>query len=542
MVPVLVDLATGGRRVFAYLAADAFYYLTVARNVAALGRVTFDQEHATNGFHPLWQAMTAGLVALVRPLGATDVGVLWVVVAVCLALVAAALLGLAMAMAADGELPAAFALVPVGAVGLALAPLWVASLGQLATMNPYEGSPPLWGTLWFAVNGMETPVLLAAYAGLAALYVRGDVLGSDRHAALFGVAMAAVVLARLDHAVFPAVLGVTLFGRALAARDVDAVRRLALAGAVGAAPVALYLAWNELTFGHLVPVSGRLKTSFPRPEEANARMLASLALSPAPVDWLERTARAAAVLVPMALARVELSVGPRPRLATLRQLPSARLDHLLRTGAVGCLLLGGYNALFVRWSHQGHWYLPVSAVLASLWLVRWAARARRGRSPAVPRPLVHGGAAVLALLAFAFLHRHPDTHTRYATFVLDLVPRIHAHYGEERPRLVEFDDGVVAYGTGYPTMPATALTLDEEAIEAARADRLLDLALERGFRRFTSSVIDRRRVYGGIARFRGRHAIRLELSAEELGFGIWLVTPRGTTADSGSRSGGGGGP
>ena len=34
VAPVAVDLAVSGReRVFAYLAADAFYYLTVARNV-----------------------------------------------------------------------------------------------------------------------------------------------------------------------------------------------------------------------------------------------------------------------------------------------------------------------------------------------------------------------------------------------------------------------------------------------------------------------------------------------------------------------------
>jgi len=44
---------------------DAFYYLQIARNLAATGRSTADGFSATNGYHPLWLAMVSSLAAVV---------------------------------------------------------------------------------------------------------------------------------------------------------------------------------------------------------------------------------------------------------------------------------------------------------------------------------------------------------------------------------------------------------------------------------------------------------------------------------------------
>ena len=46
------------------LSDDAFYYFQVARNAAAGRGVTFDGEHPTNGFHPLWMGMSIAVYAL----------------------------------------------------------------------------------------------------------------------------------------------------------------------------------------------------------------------------------------------------------------------------------------------------------------------------------------------------------------------------------------------------------------------------------------------------------------------------------------------
>ncbi|MFH0859937.1 MAG: hypothetical protein V1921_01940 [Candidatus Altiarchaeota archaeon] len=36
---------------------DAFYYFGIARNIASGNGVTFNGQHMTNGFHPLWALM-----------------------------------------------------------------------------------------------------------------------------------------------------------------------------------------------------------------------------------------------------------------------------------------------------------------------------------------------------------------------------------------------------------------------------------------------------------------------------------------------------
>jgi len=38
---------------------DAFFYATVARNVAEVGKFSFDGVSETNGFHPLWMIILA---------------------------------------------------------------------------------------------------------------------------------------------------------------------------------------------------------------------------------------------------------------------------------------------------------------------------------------------------------------------------------------------------------------------------------------------------------------------------------------------------
>src|SRR4051812_22736993 len=69
-LPIVADLVISGPpRPFGYAAADTFYYLDVARNVARHGSFSFDGEHATNGFHPLWQLVTAALCFVLEHAG-----------------------------------------------------------------------------------------------------------------------------------------------------------------------------------------------------------------------------------------------------------------------------------------------------------------------------------------------------------------------------------------------------------------------------------------------------------------------------------------
>src|ERR1700694_622658 len=44
---------------------DAYYYIIIARNFAFSGIPSFDGLHATNGFHPLWMLLLAGMYRLI---------------------------------------------------------------------------------------------------------------------------------------------------------------------------------------------------------------------------------------------------------------------------------------------------------------------------------------------------------------------------------------------------------------------------------------------------------------------------------------------
>ena len=54
--PAYAYFSGGLSNVFNFLAADTFYYLSIAANSSFLA-YTFDGQFLTNGFHPLWQIL-----------------------------------------------------------------------------------------------------------------------------------------------------------------------------------------------------------------------------------------------------------------------------------------------------------------------------------------------------------------------------------------------------------------------------------------------------------------------------------------------------
>jgi hypothetical protein len=96
--------------------------------------------------------------------------------------------------------------------------------------------------------------------------------------------------------------------------------------------------------------------------------------------------------------------------------------------------------------------------------------------------------SALSLWVFFSLHRQPDYHQRYARFFFQEAPRVQAFYAGRDVRLLSFDDGIVAYSTGLPTMAAGGYVLDAEGMRALRDHHLLELATLRGYNRVTSLV------------------------------------------------------
>jgi hypothetical protein len=460
-LPPLVDLAWNGwRRVFTYLAADTFYYLTVARNLVEHGALTFDQEHATNGFHPLWQLLTAAFYGLSRGLGLPEPAFVVLVFVCCLALLALGVVQIGEALRMGrGRVPALLPLLPVGLYALCMFSL-----------------EPRYGTLWSFANGMESALAFAAFGWalrcmveLECQHVASPDAGALRsvHQRL-GLALAMLLLARLDHGLLA--LGAVLVYLGWA----PSTRRLQLRLALGL-PVALalaaYFAFNLLTAGVWLPVSGALKSSFPHPG-ANYRYLLRLlerpeATHPATI-W-----RLAQILLPALIAALFLP------LALLRSRQSS--DPLARPLALcaGFVLgLAAYDFVFVGLGHQGHWYFPVSIPLTSLFALSLLETSRAHDGPR--QVLVAAGASAGALLFFASVYHDPGRNAHYARFY-DARAELQEHFATAPPKLVEYDDGIIAFSTGFPALSGLGFTADAEAVPWLERRRILWLGYRRGF-------------------------------------------------------------
>lgn len=209
---------------------DGFYYLQVSRNIARGHGSTFDRVNPTNGYQPLWAAMLVPIFWFTDDAAA----------GLAAALVLATVLG-AIAIVL-------FYLSILRRAGLAPALLTAA----LFCLNPYF--------LELLQGGLETPALFLCLGLLLYTWTHHShaVLAGHRRACLiFGALLGLAVLARVDVAIAlaPLALLIPLSRGSLRLR----LRRTLWVGLAGAALTLPYVAWNLLTQGSPVPVSGLVK-------------------------------------------------------------------------------------------------------------------------------------------------------------------------------------------------------------------------------------------------------------------------------------------
>ena len=228
---------------------DAFYYLQVARNIALGNGSSFDGIELTNGYHPLWMGLLVPVYAFTGP--DSEVGMRG-------ALALSAVLGAGILWwlrdIAQRELGAFAAVVSL------LIFAWPRFFGQ-------------------TVNLLETGLLLFLYLTIIGLRSRfsADPSGWTMRRELgFGVVLGLACLARLDTVFLLAAFGLTglvaatrrgrnASGSAMSSRSSYLVRawsevRVLVVPVLVVLP---YLLWNLGTFGHLQPISGAMKSSFP---------------------------------------------------------------------------------------------------------------------------------------------------------------------------------------------------------------------------------------------------------------------------------------
>lgn len=485
VLPVVVALAVRGwGAALPFLKGDSFYYLTVGRNVARYGSFSFDGSHPTNGFHPLWQLLVALVCALGRLVSADETTLLAVLLLLGTALMGAAIavLGSCLRLAL-GRVPLAFLLLPIGAYGLLVSPLLLVPefFSHTASNVPYTRANFLLdATLWSYANGMESAVAILAYAALLYVSVRTPLFAGARSGVLVGSSLALLLLARLDAGLFmtTAWIAPSFVYHALR-RD---GRRLASVTIAGVIPVAVtlgYLAVNQAYAGMAFPISGSIKSTFPHVADGLA-VLRDLA-RPNEIGQrnvlIHRVVRLAQVVVPVVVGALAVPWS------LARRRTGGAWSAALGLSGLFAVLLGLHNLLFVRFGHHGTWMVPVSVVFVSLFALTLVAPLDRRWLPRRPAT-----ACALALVtASVAACSYDEARSRsLASYLTEVVPELVRHYRGREPRIVDMDDGVSAYATGYPALAGRGLALDVEAARERRQGRFLRLAHARGHDRIVS--------------------------------------------------------
>ncbi len=214
---------------------DGFYYIKIARNLVAGYGFSFDQFSQTNGVHPLWLLMLIPLAAIGQSLS-TEAFFRCVLIYQCLIVLAALTL-------INGACWRRWAL-PTLALTNALIVL---------IARPY------------LINGMESPVILLVGSLMLFWLARRPSLAalSGRDWLVLGVWMGLLVLARLDTIFIFLVMAVAYL---MFARELPTgirLQRVALFAIGLCLLLAPYLLFNKLYFGDFMPISGKLKSTFP---------------------------------------------------------------------------------------------------------------------------------------------------------------------------------------------------------------------------------------------------------------------------------------
>ena len=234
LLVVVWDLvSTPQRELAGQVPDDVFYYLVVARNLAAGLGPTFDGVELTNGYHPLWLLLlTAGSAVL--PDGAMLTASL---------LVAGAL-----------------------AVGAYFVLAWVtSSVVRISPAGLAVGAVVVTGPLAWerTVNGMEGAAVIAAVAAVAWAARRWWARPSLAAMSVVGIACGVLCLARTSQVATVAVIPVLLlWGLARSGRSVSVVRQLAVCGAGAAAVFVPWFVWSWAAVGSPVSSAAMVKSNW----------------------------------------------------------------------------------------------------------------------------------------------------------------------------------------------------------------------------------------------------------------------------------------
>ncbi len=437
---------------------DAYYYLQIARNVAAGRGASLDGETLTNGFHPLWLL----LVTPLHRLSDDPERVLH------LALTLGALLGTATVL-----------------LVYAIVRLLTKSHGAALVSAAFTALHPY--LVVESVNGLETALSVFTLALVSWIFLRlalREEPASMRACIGLGCAAGAMLLARTD-SVF--VFGAILLFLLARGHGNERLRGPVVAGVAATLIVAPWLIWSLVCFGTIVQVSS-LALAEPLREQflaAHGDDLAAVLRRSWEVTretFFERAVHL--YFVPRGASRLPFFAGVTALLAVLhfastapeRQRTRRRVGLLMVPGAGMLLALLHHTAL--RWWVR-EWYLAPLALLASILLGVAVAHLEGAlaRLPIRSRRAAAVGLHLAVLLALGAA-LGPRPHERWVPPSPHRLQQLEAAHWIDRhtagdARIGAFNAGLLGY-FGNRTVVNLDGSVNAEAYRALREGWLMD--------------------------------------------------------------------
>ncbi len=203
---------------------DFFYYALTARHILAGHGSTFDGTHMTNGYHPLWMVVVLAVTAVFH---------------------------------AGVPFYAAFCVIIAAAVFITYA-LLVAVFRNYTGLVTSQCLAAFFALNFLTLNGGMEVTLTVPLLCLLVFFRLQRFDWNQRAALLMGVLSAAVVLSRLDSAIF-----ITCFAvlDLLLSTDTPWRKRLAALPSfvLGMTPILMYLTWNQVRYHSALPISAHAK-------------------------------------------------------------------------------------------------------------------------------------------------------------------------------------------------------------------------------------------------------------------------------------------
>jgi hypothetical protein len=461
--------------IFHFFLQDTFYYLSVAAN-SATGFYTFDGQTATTGFHPLWQAYLTKLFELAPRDQTFQIHlVFWV--SVLASLFGYVLAGLAVYNATKSKL-----------LGILIVPGFF-NLMFLFVFQ-FAASP------WSFMNGMESPmtVLFGGALFLLISFHFNDPESLENRKSfylLLGIALSLIAMSRLDDVFAPAAFAfciLILRRQPLKTRFARAVLLLMPTVLL----MALFLGFNYYSTQMFLPVSGIAKGGIAIIQNIGALLktmsLEGVGSQITSVAHLSDLYRQLQMLFPLLGAVLFLLIIVDGMAA------GATEKYVFLAGLLVYVCFKSlYNLVNVDVNYQGVvWYYVLSMLVFNFIGLLLLSKSY-WRFCEFNRPIKVAALAAVVFYMSAHLNIMSMITIGGNTLEYNFWSArkvIASDLRERRPdvKIVEYEDGIINYSLGMPTIHGIGFVVDKAGFEARKAGRMLGYAYSRGFNTIGSLV------------------------------------------------------